>query len=218
MVILTENLTGKQAQWIAESVEGVEGKKNLFLTGCFIQGDVRNQNGRVYPMSEISTAVGSIMEQLKNGESVIGECDHPEELTVGLDRVSHMITEMKMDGANGVGKLKIIPTPAGNTVKTLIECGVRLGVSSRGSGNVDDNGYVSDFEIVTIDIVAKPSAPGAYPEAVYENKQYASVYEALGYKGRGNNIADLAEAVNHDRNAQKYLTKGVMDWFGNLQV
>ena len=218
MVILTENLTGKQAQWIAESVELEGGKKNLFLTGCFIQGDVRNQNGRVYPMSEISTAVGSIMEQLKNGESVIGECDHPEELTVGLDRVSHMITEMKMDGANGVGKLKIIPTPAGNTVKTLIECGVRLGVSSRGSGNVDDNGYVSDFEIVTIDIVAKPSAPGAYPEAVYENKQYASVYEALGFKGRGNNIADLAEAVNHDRNAQKYLTKGVMDWFGNLQV
>ncbi len=217
MVILTESLTGKQAQWVAESVEA-DGKKSLFLTGCFIQGDVRNQNGRVYPMSEISTAVGSIMEQLKNGESVIGECDHPEELTVGLDRVSHMITEMKMDGANGIGKLKIIPTPAGNTVKTLIECGVRLGVSSRGSGNVDDNGYVSDFEIVTIDIVAKPSAPGAYPEAVYENKQYASVYEALGFKGRGNNIADLAEAVNHDRNAQKYLTKGVMDWFGNLQV
>jgi len=218
MNILTEQLSGKQAQWIAEAVEGTDGNKSLYLTGCFIQGDVRNQNGRVYPMSEISTAVGSIMEQLKMGESVIGECDHPEELTVGLDRVSHMITEMKMDSADGIGKLKILPTPCGNIVKCLIENGVKLGVSSRGSGNVDDNGYVSDFEIVTIDIVAKPSAPGAYPEAVYENKQYAAVYEALGWKRRGNDLADLAEAVNHDRAAQKYLTKGVMDWFGNLRV
>lgn len=217
MGILTEQLTGRQAQWVAEAVEA-DGKKNLFLTGCFIQGDVRNQNGRVYPMNEISDAVKTIMEQITQDGGVIGECDHPEELTVGLDRVSHMITEMKMDGADGIGKLKILPTPCGNIVTTLIENGVKLGVSSRGSGNVDDDGYVSDFEIVTIDIVAKPSAPGAYPEAVYENKQYAAIYEALGFKGRGNNIADLAEAVNHDRGAQKYLTKGVMDWFGNLQV
>ena len=210
-------MTGKQAQWVAESVEGKNGKKSLFLTGCFIQGDVRNQNGRIYPLSEISGAVETIMEQLKTGESVIGECDHPEELTVGLDRVSHMITEMKMDGADGIGKLKILPTPCGNIVQTLIENGVRLGVSSRGSGNVDDNGYVSDFEIVTVDIVAKPSAPGAYPEAVYEG--YNAIYKALGYtdKRRGNIIADLAEAVNHDRAAQKYLQEGVMDWFGNLK-
>ena len=217
MVILTEQLTGRQAQWVAESVEE-NGKKNLFLTGCFIQGDIRNQNGRVYPVKEISRAVGSIMEQLRNGESVIGECDHPEELTIGLGRVSHMITEMKMDNADGIGKLKILPTPCGNIVKTLIENGVRLGVSSRGSGNVDDSGYVSDFEIVTVDIVAKPSAPGAYPEAVYEHRQYASVYEAMGWKRRGNNLADLAEAVNHDVSAQKYLSQGVMDWFGDLKV
>ena len=216
MTILTEQLSGKQAQWVAEAVDGTDGNKSLYLTGCFIQGDVRNQNGRVYPVSEISTAVGSIMEQLKTGESVIGECDHPEELTVGLDRVSHMITEMRMDDADGIGKLKILPTPCGNIVKTLIENGVRLGVSSRGSGNVDDSGYVSDFEIVTIDIVAKPSAPGAYPEAVYEG--YAAIYEALGWKRRGNDLTDLAEAVNHDRAAQKYLTQGVMDWFGNLKV
>lgn len=218
MLLLKEQLSGRQAQWVAESVDGTDGKKNLFLTGCFIQGDVRNQNGRVYPMTEISNAVRSIMEQIKQGDSVIGECDHPEELTVGLDRVSHIITEMKMDNADGIGKLKILPTPCGNIVKTLIENGVKLGVSSRGSGNVNDDGYVSDFEIVTIDIVAKPSAPGAYPEAVYENKQYASVYEALGWKRRGNTLLDLAEAVNHDRAAQKYLTSGVMDWFGNLKV
>lgn len=216
--ILTEALRGIEANMIAETIEGTDGKKNLFLNGCFIQGDVRNHNQRVYPVREISNAVESIMEQIKNGETPIGECDHPEELTVGLDRVSHMITEMSMDGANGIGKLKILPTPCGNIVKSLIENGVKLGVSSRGSGNVDDNGYVSEFEIVTIDIVAKPSAPGAYPEAVYENRQYAAVYEALGWKRRGNNISDLAVAVNHDSTAQKYLAEGLLDWFENLKI
>lgn len=208
MLLLREHLTFDQAGIISEAVDD-NGKKNLYLKGCFIQGDVRNHNQRVYPIREISKAVQTVMEQIKRGDSVLGECDHPEELTINLDRVSHMITEMTMDGANGVGKLKILPTPCGNIVKTLVENGVKLGVSSRGSGNVDDRGYVSDFEIVTIDIVAKPSAPGAYPTAVYE---------ALGWQRRGNKIADLAEAVRYDPKAQKYLTKGVLDWFESLKV
>ena len=209
-MLLTEHLSFNQAGMVAELLEeGDSGQKSLYLNGCFIQGDVRNHNQRVYPVTEISNAVGTVMEQIKRGDSVLGECDHPEELTVNLDRVSHMITEMSMDGANGVGKLKILPTPTGNIIKTLIESGVKLGVSSRGSGNVDDNGYVSEFEIVTIDIVAKPSAPGAYPQAVYE---------ALGWNRRGNNISDLAEAVKHDRKAQKYLTEGVLDWIKNLET
>lgn len=208
MSILREHMTFDQAGIVTEAIDD-GGNKNLYLRGCFIQGDVRNHNQRVYPVTEISKAVGSVMEQIKGGESVLGECDHPEELTINLDRVSHMITEMHMDGANGVGKLKILPTPCGNIVKTLVENGVKLGVSSRGSGNVDDSGYVSEFEIVTIDVVAKPSAPGAYPSAVYE---------ALGWKGRGNNIQSLAEAVRYDAKAQKYLTEGVMDWLRNLDI
>lgn len=206
MNILRENLTFDQAGIITESL-GEDGNKSLYLQGCFIQGDVKNQNQRVYPVTEIANAVGTIMEQIKNGESVLGECDHPEELTINIDRVSHLITEMSMKGADGVGKMKILPTPCGNIVKTLIENGVKLGVSSRGSGNVDDSGYVSEFEIITVDIVARPSAPGAYPQAVYE---------ALGYKRNGHNLADLAEAVQHDRAAQKYLTKGAIDWIKNL--
>lgn len=205
--VLRENLTFDQAGIVTEAVDDANGGKNLFLQGCFIQGDVRNQNQRVYPVNEISRAVDHVMEQIKNNESVLGECDHPEELTINLDRVSHMITEMRMNGNNGIGKMKVLPTPCGNIVKTLIENGVKLGVSSRGSGNVDDRGYVSDFEIVTVDIVARPSAPGAYPQAVYE---------ALGWKGNGNNVRELAEAVIHDPKAQKYLTKAAIDWISNL--
>ena len=207
MNLLCEYRTFDQAGLTTKLVEADDGGKSLYLQGCFIQGDVKNQNQRVYPVSEISNAVGTIMEQIKNGESVLGECDHPEELTINIDRVSHMITEMSMHGADGVGKMKVLPTPCGNIVKTLIENGVKLGVSSRGSGNVDDSGYVSEFEIITVDIVARPSAPGAYPQAVYE---------ALGYKRFGTNLADLAEAVQHDRKAQKYLTKGAIDWIKNL--
>lgn len=210
MLVLREHLSFNQAGMITESfTDESNGTKTLYLNGCFIQGDVRNQNQRVYPVTEISNAVNTVMEQIRSGDSVLGECDHPEELTVNLDRVSHMITEMSMDNANGVGKLKILPTPCGNIVKTLIESGVKLGVSSRGSGNVDDNGYVSEFEIVTIDIVAKPSAPGAYPQAVYE---------ALSWNKKGNNVEYLAQVVRDDRQAQKYLTEGVLDWIKNLET
>lgn len=206
-MLLKEHLTFNEAGIVTEAVEDSNGGKSLILNGCFIQGDVKNHNQRVYPVSEISNAVQTVMEQIKQGYSVLGECDHPEELTINLDRVSHMITEMRMDGANGIGKMKILPTPTGNIIKTLVENGVKLGVSSRGSGNVDNRGYVSDFEIVTVDIVAKPSAPGAYPNAVYE---------ALGWNKKGNNVRDLAEAINHDRRAQKFLTEGVLDWLKSL--
>lgn len=205
-MLLREQLYAAEASLVTEAVEGSDGR-DLFLSGCFIQGDVRNHNQRVYPVHEISNAVNAINEQLKMGP-VPGECDHPEELTVNLDRVSHLITEMKMDSQNGVGKMKVLPTPRGQIIKTLVEHGANLGVSSRGSGNVDDSGYVSEFEIVTIDIVAKPSAPGAYPTAVYE---------ALGWKRRGNKVSELAEAVRHDNKAQKYLTEAVFDWLGNLK-
>ena len=117
---------------------------------------------------EIHTAVKAINEKIKNGYSVLGEADHPDDLNINLDRVSHMITEMDTDGANGIGKLKILPTPMGNICKTLLESGVKLGVSSRGSGNVNEGGIVKDFEIITVDIVANPSAPDAYPDPIYE--------------------------------------------------
>ena len=166
MLNLSENLTFDQAQIVLESTN--EGK-DLHLKGICIQGGVRNANQRVYPVSEISRAVNTLNDQISGGYSVLGEVDHPEGLNINLDRVSHMITEMWMDGPNGYGKLKILPTPMGQLVKTMLESGVKLGVSSRGSGNVNEDNNVSDFEIITVDVVAQPSAPGAYPTPIYEH-------------------------------------------------
>ena len=167
---LRENLTFDAARMELLTESSADGtSKNLYLKGICIEGGVKNANQRIYPVSEIQRAVSTIMEQLKGGHSVLGEVDHPDDLKINLDRVSHMITEMWMDGHAGYGKLKILPTPMGNLVKTMLESGVKLGVSSRGSGNVNEgSGHVSDFEIITVDIVAQPSAPHAYPKAIYE--------------------------------------------------
>ena len=200
---LREHLTFEKAQCITES-DG----KDLYLKGIFIEGEVRNQNQRIYPVNEINKAVKTIQERLQGGQSVLGEADHPDDLNINIDRVSHMITEMDVNGRNGIGKLKLLPTPMGNVVKTLLESGVKLGVSSRGSGNVGPNGYVSDFEIITVDVVAQPSAPNAY---------HTPVYEALMRNGKKGKISlELAEAVRHDNKAQKHLEKELLSIIGNI--
>lgn len=208
MIALRENITFDQAGMIVEAKDNPSGGKSLIMSGIFIQGGVRNQNQRVYPVSEISKAVDSIKQRLDAGYSVLGEADHPEDLTVNIDRVSHMIESMWMDGPNGYGKLKVLPTPMGNLIKTLMESGVKLGVSSRGSGNVNEDGSVKDFDIVTVDIVAQPSAPDAYPNAIYER--------AMMHKRRGT-LMDVAEAVNHDRRAQKFLKEEVLKFISSLR-
>jgi hypothetical protein len=203
---LRENLTFDAARIIVEGVDG----KDLYMKGICIQGGVKNANERVYPVDEIERAVGTLNEQLTGGYSVLGEVDHPDDLKVNLDRVSHMITEMWMDGPNGFGKLKILPTPMGQLVRTMLESGVKLGVSSRGSGNVNEsNGHVSDFEIVTVDVVAQPSAPNAYPKAIYEslmNMKY------------GHRVLDIAKEVGQDNKVQRYLKEEVKRLIKDLKI
>jgi hypothetical protein len=185
------------------------GGKDLCMKGIFIQGDIRNQNQRVYPMREIAKAVNTVTEKLSNGQSVMGELDHPEELSINLDRVSHLITEMWMEGVDGHGKLKIIPTPMGNIIKTLLLSGAKLGVSSRGSGNVGDDGAVSEFEIITVDIVAQPSAPNAYPRTVYES--------LMNMKGGSRVVTTAREALN-EAAAQKQLVKDLQRFIQELKI
>lgn len=205
---LRENLTFDQARMVVES-DGAEGK-NLFMKGICIQGGIRNANQRVYPVSEISRAVKTLNDQITGGYSVLGEVDHPDDLKINLDRVSHMITEMWMDGPNGYGKFKILPTPMGQLVRTMLEAGVKLGVSSRGSGNVkeDGSGEVSEFEIITVDAVAQPSAPGAYPTPIYEHlMNVRGGYQALR----------IATEVQGDKKAQQYIKESLLRVIGGLQ-
>ena len=184
--------------------------KNLYMKGIFIEGGVKNANQRVYPVNEISRAVESINTQIKGGYSVLGEVDHTDDLKVNLDRVSHMIEQMWMDGPAGHGKLKILPTPMGQLVRTMLESGVKLGVSSRGSGNVNEStGHVSEFEIVTVDIVAQPSAPHAYPQAIYEG--------LLNMRG-GHKVLGIAGEVKDDQKVQKYLKEAVTRLIKDLKL
>lgn len=206
---LREHLTYDQASIITEAKDDGNGGKNLFMEGIFVQGDKRNQNQRVYPVSEINKAVKSVQKRLEEGFSVLGEADHPDDLQVNLDRVSHKIENMWMNGADGYGRLRLLPTPMGNICKTLLECDVKLGVSSRGTGNVDGNGNVSEFDIQTVDIVANPSAPDAYPDPLYEQIMNGR---------RGNVLLDVAEAVNHDRIAEEYLQKEVLKFIETLDI
>lgn len=204
---LREIVLPNSAQLLTEMADNGRGGKDLYMSGIFIQGGVKNQNQRVYPVNEITSAVKTLKEKIAGGYTVLGEADHPDDLNINLDRVSHMIVDMNMNNNDGIGKLKMLPTPMGNICKTLLESGVKLGVSSRGSGDVDASGNVSGFDIVTVDIVANPSAPGAYPNPIYEH---------IMNHNRRNTIWDVATSVRHDAKAQKYLREEVLSFIQDL--
>lgn len=185
-------------------VEEHDSTKSSYLSGIFMQADLVNGNGRVYPLEEIAASVDSINKRIAEGQTVYGELNHPDNLTIDLNNVSHIITEMKMDGSNAIGKARIIEGhPKGQIVKSILAAGGKLGVSSRGSGNVVE-GRVSGFSLVTVDVVATPSAPNAYP---------GHVMEALTDNTK---IMTLAEAVIHDKKAQKYLAAELASFFEKL--
>jgi hypothetical protein len=211
MKTLREQLTFTQANIQVLEESGADGQgKHLYLKGICIEGNKRNANDRIYPLHEINKAVGTINQQIKEGNSVLGEVDHPEDLKINLDRVCHSVENMWMDGEAGCGKLKILPTPMGELIKTLLQSGIKLGVSSRGSGNVDDRtGHVSDFEIVTIDVVAQPSAPNAYPKAIYEglmNMKY------------GHRLLEVARESGQNNKVQRYLKDEVKKLIRDLKI
>ena len=170
---------------ISEAVEDVEyiteeadnGKKNYKIRGIFMQADIKNRNGRVYPYEVLEKEVQKYNKNFINEKRAYGELGHPDGPTVNLERVSHMITKLYPDGKNFMGEAKILGTPMGNIVKNLMDEGAKLGVSSRGMGSLDSkNGanYVrDDFYLATAaDIVADPSAPNAFVEGIMEGKEW----------------------------------------------
>ena len=181
--------------------------KHWYLDGIFMQGEIENLNGRVYPRSEIEMAVNSLKERIDafkqgKGPAVLGELDHPDTLTVNLDKVSHTIDEIHMEGDDGVGRMKILSAvPCGKIVEGFLAEGIPLGVSTRGSGNVDDyTSRVSDFDIVTIDIVATPSAMDARPTAIYEQLLRSQAGTKLMNNAQDciSNNGKLTNALNKD--------------------
>tara|TARA_Y100000004_G_scaffold179617_1_gene223396 strand:- start:2816 stop:3460 length:645 start_codon:yes stop_codon:yes gene_type:complete len=169
---------------ITESIEDVEvlveesnGSKNLYIEGVFLQGDIKNRNGRVYPFSVLEKEVGRYNESYVVTGRALGELGHPDGPTVNLDRVSHKIVSLKSEGSNFRGKAQILSTPMGNIARNLLESGVKLGVSSRGMGSIEERdgaNYVrDDFMLATAaDIVADPSAPDAFVNGIMEGKEW----------------------------------------------
>jgi len=169
---------------IREEIESVEfiveqknGKKSLYIEGVFLQGNIKNRNGRMYPMETLRREVSRYNENHVVSGRALGELGHPDGPTLNLDRVSHMITSLKESGDNWIGKAKILSTPMGNIARNLLESGVKLGVSSRGMGSIEEkNGanYVrDDFMLATAaDIVADPSAPDAFVNGIMEGKEW----------------------------------------------
>ena len=172
----------EEVQYICEEKES--GDKNYKIRGVFMQADIKNRNGRVYPMEVLEKEVQRYNKKFINENRAYGELGHPDGPTVNLERVSHMVTELYPDGKNFIGEAKILKTPMGEIVKNLMDEGAKLGVSSRGMGSLDQrNGanYVrDDFYLATAaDIVADPSAPNAFVEGVMEGKEWVWNHGAL---------------------------------------
>ena len=173
MKLISEEI--QDAQYLIE--DAGNGKKNYKIKGVFLQSDIKNRNGRVYPKQIMMKEVTRYTNEFVNKNRAFGELGHPDGPTVNLERVSHMITSLKLDGSNYMGEAKIMNTPYGKIVKGLIDEGAQLGVSSRGMGSLEQrNGsnYVkSDFMLATAaDIVADPSAPDAFVQGIMESKEW----------------------------------------------
>jgi hypothetical protein len=201
---LIESISPSVANIVCESNQS----QTMWLSGTFMQADVKNRNRRVYPVSEMVGAVQKACDVIKENGGIFGELDHPENLTINMDRISHAITELRMSGNNVFGRAKLLRTPMGLIAEELGRSGVRYGISSRGAGQVNESdGTVSGFVFVTADLVATPSAPGAFPKPVYESLQNSK---------EGNKVLTLAEAMREDEAAQKYFKREVLSFVDNV--
>ncbi len=185
--------------------EGAAPQKFYYLEGLMLEGEVQNQNGRIYPRDEIAAAVERMNEKIAERGPIPGELDHPDGMNINFDRLAVAITGMSMKGNDGHGRMRIVPEGFGKIIEGAIKAGIQVGVSSRGTGNVDEQGRVTDFDIVTIDAVLNPSAPNAYPAA--------SLAESLSRYGDVVETMKLVEYAKHDPRAQSHLERVMKNLF-----
>lgn len=216
MVALIETLNPNQAQLLSEGIETQAGKR-WYLQGIIMEGDTLNHNQRIYPTTEIRTAVNDLQSRIQAGFNVLGELDHPESMQINLDRVSHTIEKVWMDGNRGMGRLKILThLPCGKIVEGLLIEGIRLGVSTRGTGDVNEStARVSDFECLTADIVAMPSAPNAYPQALNESR---ILQRKLFESGKGTELLEVSTQLTlaNDKVAERHFKKAMLSFIKTL--
>ncbi len=195
---------------IAQLQESKHDDKHWYLEGIFMQAEKQNGNGRIYPKSVLTEAVEKMSDKMTKGYNVLGELEHPESLTINLNNVSHVIESLRWDGNNVIGRAKVLDTPKGEIVKALMKEGIKLGVSSRGSGSTtykNDITLVESFNLITVDIVATPSAPEAFP---------TSLRESLDVIYNNPKIITLSEAVVEDKAAQKYFEKEIRNFLNSV--
>lgn len=206
-IILVEHVLPSEGNIITESLNN---GKDVFLKGTLMQAEVVNRNKRKYRLGELVEAVAIANQQIQSHGGIFGELDHPQGITINMDRISHVITEMYMDGNDAIGTCKLLNTPMGLIAKELANSGCRYGVSSRGMGRVNEStGEVEGFALVTIDLVATPSAPGAMPIPVYESLQDSI---------KGQRVMTIAESIREDAEAQKHLKKALMTFMQSLKA
>jgi hypothetical protein len=188
---LNENL-----EVITEAKE--DGTKSHFIEGIFMQGDIKNRNGRTYPCETLEKEMKRYDEEFIKNKRALGELGHPEGPTINGDRVSHLITSMRREGNDFYGKAKILKTPMGEIVKSLLDEGVKIGVSTRGLGSVKQlkDGVMEvqpDFHLATVDIVTDPSAPNAFVNGIMENREY--YYDIASSSWRPQEVAEVIEEI-----------------------
>jgi hypothetical protein len=179
------------------------GKKSYFIEGIFMQGDIKNRNGRIYPSTTLEKEMKRYDQEYIKTKRSLGELGHPDGPQINGDRVSHLITEMKRDGNDFYGKAKILSTPMGEIVKSLLDEGVKIGVSTRGLGSVrEKNGIMevqNDFHLSTVDIVTDPSAPNAFVNGIMENREYYYDIASASWRAR-EVIEEIVEEVERKVN------------------
>ena len=216
----------EDVQYISEDVlnEAGEatGKKNYFIEGVIMQGDIKNRNGRVYPASTLMKEMARYNKNYVEAKRAYGELGHPAGPTINLDRVSHMFTELKEDGPNVIGRAKVMDTPMGKIVKNLIDEGANLGISSRGMGSLKKNGQgimevQDDFMLATAgDIVADPSAPDAFVNGIMEGKEWIWDNGLLKERDIQSFQEDIEDAYTTKRNRENKLMEVYASFMSKL--
>jgi hypothetical protein len=203
MALLITEVFNEDCEVLVEANEN--GSKSHYISGIFMQGDIRNRNGRVYPSAILEKEMKRYNDQFVKTKRALGELGHPDGPQINGDRVSHLITEMKRDGSNFVGKAKILGTPMGNIVKTFIDEGVKIGVSTRGLGSVKQKDGImevqNDFHLATVDIVTDPSGPDCFVNGIMENTQYYFDIATASWRPSSGIVEEVEEETR-----QEYIT------------